>query len=1016
MTGDRKILILTILFLFVSLSLSAQKRWENYEPEQVFQEAKLLFDNQNYSSAAQLFHQYLDMTEGQNTQKTVEAKFYEAACSSYMGAGEQQLMLFSKENPTSTFAVKADFMYANMMFNNRKYRDAVKKYEAVDDECLTSDEKAEYYFKKGLSYYQTGSIDKAEPLFYKAAFLDSPYKDDARYYYAHIQYINKKYEDAIYNFKKIENSPKYKDVVPVYLMQIEYVNGNYAGVTRDADAILNNAEKSRKVELALIIAESWYEQKDYAKALDYYNVARANTRKAFPREVEFQMGYCKMKTNDFEGAITNFQNATKKINNDELAQYASYYMAQCYLKTGQDKFARNAYLTAYKADFDHEMSEDALFNYARLSFISGVDPFNEAVAQLEDYMDRNPYSPRIEEARLMVIHLYLNNKEYSKAIRALERYPELNDEMQAIYARLTYDLGIQNYNATDYDSAITYLTKTVNNRMTPSMVKADALYWLADSYMQKKDNANAEKHYTAFMKLEGAGQSDLLPIAYYNLGYIAYAKGNFPNAIKNFNYFINMAKGDKEYESDAWMRVGDCYFMDRSYQKAITAYSNAMKLDKTNADYALFQQGMGYGALGDMNKKVASMDELTKKYTTSSFYDRALYEKGMAYMSTNDPRSAIAAFRRLVNDRPRSAYARQGQMKIGMLYYNNNQYPEALTALKKVVDNYPNTEESREALNIMRNIYMEENKTAEFYKYTEEKGIATSVTEQDSVSFATVENFFQQGQYENALQAANQYIERFPKGAYLLKANYYAYTSLEKMGRYGIAERRPYYEYIASQPDNDYTDNALLELAEMEDSEDHDAVVRAKAYYERVLKITENQKVKMQAIYGLMGCEYKLENYDATIELSQQLAEMKDVGQYKKNMLNYYAGMSLFNKHEYSTAIPKLQECANKERSIFGADAAYHVVLANYNLGNYDETENAVFYISDNFGKYDPYHVALSFIVLSDVYVAKGNVFQAKATLQSIIDNYTAGKPKELAQQKLAAIENNESNNEEDAE
>ncbi|MBQ4206311.1 MAG: hypothetical protein II662_06610, partial [Bacteroidales bacterium] len=86
MTNDRKIIILTILFLFVTLSLSAQKRWENYEPEQVFQEAKLLFDNQNFSSAAELFHQYLEMTEGQNTQKTVEAKFYEAACSSYMGA------------------------------------------------------------------------------------------------------------------------------------------------------------------------------------------------------------------------------------------------------------------------------------------------------------------------------------------------------------------------------------------------------------------------------------------------------------------------------------------------------------------------------------------------------------------------------------------------------------------------------------------------------------------------------------------------------------------------------------------------------------------------------------------------------------------------------------------------------------------------------------------------------------------------------------------------------------------
>ena len=407
MSKRRKISCLLIFLFVVTVSLSAQKRVEDYEPESVFAEAKTLFDNKNYSSAAELFHKYIVLTDGSNTQKAVEAKFYEAACSSYMGAGEQQLMLFSKENPTSTLAPRADFLYANMLFQNRKYRDAIKKYETIDDESLTENEKAEFYFKKGLAYYQTNDIEKAEPLFYKSAFMNSPYKDDARYYYAHIQYVNKKYEDAKFSFDKIKDSPKYKDIVPIYMMQIDYVGGKYTSVTADADAVLANAQGQRKVDLALIIAESWYQQKDYEKALKYYNIARESTRKAFPREVEFRIGFCKMKQGSFEDAIVNFQNATKKINNDELAQYASYYLAQCYMKTNQEKFARSAYLTAYKDDFDHEMSEDALFNYAKLSFISGVDPFNEAVAQLEDYIEHHPYSARKEDAQEIIIHLLI---------------------------------------------------------------------------------------------------------------------------------------------------------------------------------------------------------------------------------------------------------------------------------------------------------------------------------------------------------------------------------------------------------------------------------------------------------------------------------------------------------------------------------------------------------------------------------------------------------------------------------
>lgn len=982
---------------------------ESYDPESVFAEAKTLFDNMNYSSAAELFHKYLDLTNGQNTQKTVEAKFYEAACSSYMGAGEEQLMLFSKENPTSVFAPRADMLYANMLFQNKKYRDAVKRYEAIDEESLSDDEKAELYFKEGLAYYQINEIDKAAPLFYKAAFMNSPYKDDARYYYAHIQYVNKKYDDAKFQFKKIEKSPKYKDIVPVYLMQIDYVDGNYSSVTTDADKVLETAQGQRKVDIALIIAESWYQQQDYDKAMHYYDIARASTRKAFPREVDFRIGFCKMKRNDFDGAIANFQNVTKKINNDAIAQYASYYLAQCYMKMHQEKFARNAYLTAYKDDFDHEMSEDALFNYAKLSFISGVDPFNEAVAQLEDYIDNHPGSPRRAEAEKMIIYLYLNNKDYNKAIAALEKYPNLDAEMQKIYAQLTYSIGIESYDNLDYNKASNYLYKTVNNKHADAKLKSEALYWLADTHVQMKDNNTAENYYVAFLKSSGSGQTEMLPLAYYNLGYISYQRGNFPDAVKNFNYFFNMAKGDKDFESDAWMRIGDCYFMERNYNKAIIAYSNAVKLDNSNADYALFQQGMGYGALGNMNSKVECMNNLTKNYKTSSFYDRALYEKGMAHLSANDEHAAIAAFSQLVRERPRSAYARQGQMKIGMLYYNGNQYDNALTALKKVVDDYPNTEESREALNIMRSIYMEQNQTAEFYQYVQAKGIATSVTEQDSVSFATAENFFQQNQYESALRAVDQYIAQFPKGAYLLKINYYGLTSLEKLGR--SSETKPYLEYIIAQPDNDYTDNALLKLAAMEKSAGD--LRKAKSYYDRVLNITENQKVKMQALEGVAECCYKMDDFNAAIERSNQLAAMPDIGQSRKNLVNYIVGMSLYNKNEYSTALPKLLECSKKDRTERGAEAAYHVVLANYKLGNLTETEDRVFYISDNFSGFS-YYVAMSFITLSDVYVAKGNVFQAKATLQSIIENYPGGEPKTLAQQRLAAIEKDESNNEEE--
>lgn len=991
----------------LSYSLSAQKRIEQYDPEAIFNEALTLFENENYGSAAELFHQYMEIADNNENLRTVEAKYYEAVSSAYIGKGQQLVLDFVNENPASILATKANLLYANMLLESKKYRDAIKIYESIDPYELADEERTEMNFKKATAYYHMNDIEKATPLFRNAALWEGPYQDDARYYYAHIQYLDRNYNLARKYFALIEESPKYKGVVSHYMMQMNFAEGNYKSVTDNAEEVMANADKKSKKEIALMVAESWYQQRDYAKAVECYGAAQSGGKRAFPREIEFRLGYCLMKTDDYEKATVHFQNAAGG-NDDELGQFASYYLAQCYIETHQEKFARNAFLTAYKAGFDQKMSEDALFNYARLSFITGVDPFNDAVTQLNSYIDRHPLSERADEARLMVVHLLLNAKDYDKALKTLERYDKMDAEMEKIYAQLTYNIAIQSYTEKNYDNAIAYFNKTLKNNWISDDLRAEATYWLADAYTQKKDIDNAESKLLAFIKMPAAEHTEMYPLTHYNFGYLAFQKNDFTNAAKEFVFFVNNSKTGKDFESDAWMRIGDCYFMGRNYSKAITAYENAAKLDRKNADYALFQTGMGYGALGNSNGKIQSMNTLCENHKTSSFYDKALYEIGMTHLGANDTRSAIAAFDRLIQERPRSSFARQGQMKIGMLYYNNDQYDQALAALDKVVKKYPNTEESREATNIIRSIYMETNRTQEFFEYAGANGIVTSVSEKDSLAFRTAERFFQEGKYNEALDAVNQYIAHNENGIYLLKISYFGLTSLEKTGR--ANEARPYLEYIISQPDNDYTDNALLKIAKMEF--DTENFTKAGEYYTRLLNITDSQKVKIEAMEKNMLCEYKLGNYQKAVEAGELFATM-DLSQTQKNQMNHVTGMSMFQMNDYVSAAAKLEAAAHDDRGEMGAESAYYDVLANWNMGNLDQTENKVFYISDNFGNYN-HLVAKAFLVLSDVYVAKGNAFQAKETLKSIIDNYPDDKYKgeivNAARQKMAEINEKESN------
>ena len=980
-----KSFIITTLFILASFSVSAQKNINQYEPEATFERGLMLFENKHYASALECFEYYIAAADNANQQNVVAAKYYEAVSSLLLGnsKGETKIIAFVKENPTSLMADNANLLYANTLFKNKKYRNALKIYKTINKKNLNSDEQNECKFNEAYCYYQTNEVDKASPLFRELAKSDNQFRNDARYYYAHILYINNDRDEALKYFNLLSNSNKYKDIASTYALQINFDKGNYSEVTKNGDDILNKSKKKRKADIALMLAEAWHQQEDYAKSLEYYNIALENSTRYLPREVEFKIGFCKMKTNDFEGAIEHFAKVTDK--NDELGQYGSYYMAQCYTSTEQDKFARNTFFKAYKMNFNDTLSENALFNYAALSFIPGIDPFNETVNVLNEYISKNPKSNNISDLQDIVIHLLLNSNDYSKALKTIEGYSKISPELENIQSQLTYNVGVQYYEEGNYKEAINYFKKSSENKNNNSSIKAEALFWLADSYYQNKEESNAAKTYLAFLKNPMASSTEVYPLAYYNLGYISFNKADFNNASVRFKEFLNVDKSsDKALHNDCWLRIGDCYFIQRQYNNAITAYSNAMKISNKNADYAYYQQAMGYGALGKTNEKINCLNIITSKHQKSSFYDKALYEIGTSYLATNDNRSAIASFDKIVNERPRSTYARKALMKTGMIYYNNNENEKALERLKNVVAQYPNTDESRESLNIISNIYREENNIQAYFNYLEENNLETiSIDKQDSLSFKTIEEFYSKRNHIETLKGVKQYLENYPNGAYLLKVHYYAMKSMENSNnKDGL---RTHIEYIINQPDNDYTDNALILIARMDyDNSDYSS---AAAHYERLINITENQQIMIEATEGCMKSYYFDSKYDKAIEKANQLVAMSDISDNQKNQANYILGKSYFDKKDYNEALKYFEICTGIDNTETGAECGYYSAVCLYNLNKFDEAEEKIFDVSDNYSSYI-YWTARSFIKLSDVYVAKDNTFQAKETLKSVIENY----------------------------
>ena len=1003
-----KKILFAIMLSLVALSVSAQKEINQYNPKNIYEKGILFYENKHYASAIECFEQYISSVDNKKQEDVVMAKYYEAASTLFLDEtdGENKITTFIKENPTALVADQAKLLYGNYLFKTRKYRDALKTYSSINSSNLRKEEQDESDFKQAYCYYQTQNISQATPIFERLAKSEHAYTNDARYYYAHILYINEQEDEALEYFNMLKENSSYSDIANIYILQINFNKNNYTIVIESGDNVLQKAHKNRKSDIALMIAESWQQEGNYSKSLEYYNIAMQNSRRKLPREIEFNIGFCKMKNEDYQGAIEHFTKAADK--NDELAQYASYYMAQCYSNTDQDKFARNTYLKAYKMNFNDTLKENALYNYAVLSFIPGIDPFNESISVLNEYIKTHPQSSQISEFQDIAIHLLLNSNDYSKVLETLEQYEKLSPELKKIQSNITYNVGIQYYNEGKYKDAIRYFEKSSNNKDIESNSQKEAIYWLADSYYQLKDYNEAEDAYVRFIDTKGANNLEVYALAHYNLGYIYINNNDYANASVKFKEFINNDKlSDKEKQGDAWTRIGDCYFIQRQYNNAITSYNKSLKISNKNADYIYFQQAMGYGALGKSKEKINSLNTLIVRHQKSAYYDRAIYEMGMAQLNSNDNKSAITSFNKVIKERPRSQYARKSLMKIGMIYYNNDENDKALESLKTIVAQYPNTEESREALNIISSIYRDNNEIQSYFDYIAENNLAEiSIDKQDSLTFRNIEDFYSSKKYQQVIKGAKQYIEKHPNGAYLLDVHYYAMNSMEMTNETdGI---RTHIEYIINQNDNDYTDQALLLVARMD--YDESSYSNSAKYYERLLNITENQQVKTEAIEGSMKSYYFNKQYDKAIEKANLLMRTQDINENQKKQANYILGKSYFDKKDYAEALKYFEIYSDVDNTETGAECACLSAVCLYNTQRYDEAEEKVFFVSDKFSNYINW-TASSFIILSDVYVAKDNIFQAKETLKSVIENYPEDEADyteviDLAQEKLNLIEN----------
>ncbi len=996
--------ITTLLFLLIlGAPILAQKTSIYTTKNATYNSAQELFDKEKYSAAQDKFLTVYNSTPDKKSEVAVDAKYYIALCGlNLFNADAENLFIeFINDYPDSPKIKQAYFYLGSYNFRAKKYDEALAWFKKIDVNDLANDELAEYRFKIGYSYFSLDKFDEASNYFYEIKDYENPYTSPARYYYGHIAYLQKKYESALQTFLLLNNDEKFSPITPYYISQIYYLQGKYDKVIEYAPALLDTALPARGAEIARIIGESYYRTKQFKAALPFLN--RFNKEKAAiaSRSDYYQLGYAYFKSDSCQKAIDWFKKSIEQP--DSISQAAHYHLAECYIKLGNKPYAKTSFREAYKQDFDAQIKEDALFNFAKISYELSTHPFNDAIVAFEEYINTYPNSTKLSNAYEYLVGVYYTTKNYDAALKSLENIKILDQKLQEAYQKIAHYLGLELFNNQKYSDALVYFNKS-DQYIIDKRIKAENTYWRGETYYRLDDYSKAIGDYKKFIFEPIASTLENANKVNYNLGYAYFKLKEYEEAKSWFRkYTQNAPTENSKIKNDALNRVGDCFFIQKEYKGAIEFYDKAAMMGIYQSDYSLFQSAVCNGVLGNYNDKTNLLQTLLARNEKSHLFDDAYFELGLTYLIENKEDKALENFVKITTDFSNSPYLSRALVKEGLIYYNKKQDDEALSVFKQIIANYPGTDESKESLEKVKKIYVEKGELTAYESYLTTIGGADSTTQiLEADYYEVAENTYMGGNCDKAVSEFTRYLEKYPKGLYFINANFYKALCEQKAGFKN--EALIDFNQVIAQQKNKFTENALLSAAAL--NQELGNIAEALNNYNQLEYLADVQANVFIAQIAQMRLNFELNNIENAIKYCEIIINKDNDDPKLLTEARLIYGKCLLTKDDYNLALTTFK-AASTASNKFGAEAKYNVGYILYLRGEYVNCETELFGLIKKFSAYD-YWMGKSLILLGDNYVAKEDLFQAKVTLKNVIENSKYTDLVDIAKDKLRIIDEQE--------
>jgi TolA-binding protein len=269
----------------------------------------------------------------------------------------------------------------------------------------------------------------------------------------------------------------------------------------------------------------------------------------------------------------------------------------------------------------------------------------------------------------------------------------------------------------------------------------------------------------------------------------------------------------------------------------------------------------------------------------------------------------------------------------------------------------------------------------------------------DEKYYRSAFDLYSAGKCEQAIGAFGDYLAKYPHGAYALSALYYKGDCEYHAGMndQALADL----EQVIARNAMEFMESALVGVSDIlfKEGRWEGALDRARQL-EQVASFPQNvlaaQVVQMRSLK-------ELGRVDEAGEVAERVAAHAEAGEDLKAEAGIAVANAALALDDLDGAYAGFKSVSNASRNAWGAEGKYFAASVRHLQKKYRDAEKEVFELVQKFPSYDHWK-AKAFILLGDVYVQLDDRFQAKATLQSVIEHCTEPDLVAEAQQRLDAI------------